>query len=50
VILQFTERGARRTTGGTFSWQLSPNRAALRGMFSSDAANASGSSVARRMD
>jgi penicillin-binding protein 1A len=50
VILQFTERGARRSTGGTFSWQLSPNRAALRGNFSSDAANASGSSVARRMD
>jgi len=50
VILHFTERGARRSTGGTFSWQLSPNRAALRGNFSSDAANASGSSVARRMD
>ncbi len=50
VVLRFTERGARRSTGGTFSWQLSPNRAALRGMFSSDAANASGSSVARRMD
>ena len=50
VILQFTERGARRSAAGGFSWQLSQDRGALRGNFWSDAANASGSSVARRMD
>ncbi len=50
VTLQFTERGARRAAGGGFSWQLSPDRGALRGNFWSDAANASGNSVARRMD
>ncbi|HYX23888.1 MAG TPA: PBP1A family penicillin-binding protein, partial [Thermoanaerobaculia bacterium] len=50
VTLQFTERGARRSAAGGFSWQLSADRAALRGNFWSDAANASGSSVARRMD
>ncbi len=50
VTLQFTERGARRSAAGGFSWQLSQDRAALRGNFWSDAANASGSSVARRMD
>ncbi|HEX2225371.1 MAG TPA: hypothetical protein VHN15_14315, partial [Thermoanaerobaculia bacterium] len=49
VELRFTERGARRSTNGGFSWELSPNRTALRGSFRSTAANTSGSSTARRM-
>jgi hypothetical protein len=50
VTLQFTERGARRSTAGGFSWHLSSSRASLRGTFWSNAANTSGASVARRMD
>jgi penicillin-binding protein 1A len=49
VTLQFTERGAKRSTNGSFSWQLSADRTALRGSFQSTAANTSGSSLARRM-
>jgi penicillin-binding protein 1A len=49
VRLQFTERGAKRTTNGGFSWQLSADRTALRGSFWSTAADTSGSSLARRM-
>ena len=49
VILEFKERGAKRTTGGSFSWTLSPDRTALRGSFQSTAADTSGSSLARRM-
>jgi penicillin-binding protein 1A len=49
VILTFTEQGAKRTTRGSFSWTLSADRTTLRGSFDSDAANASGSSLARRM-
>ena len=49
VILTFTEQGAKRSTRGSFSWTLSADRTTLRGSFDSDAANASGSSLARRM-
>jgi|GEM_PF-17012 len=49
VILQYTERGARRTTSGSFTFTLSADAAALRGAFSSTAAAASGAAVARRM-
>jgi penicillin-binding protein 1A len=49
VTLRFTEHGTRRTTSGTFNWQLSADRTALRGSFSSSAADTSGSSTARRM-
>jgi penicillin-binding protein 1A len=49
VTLQFTERGAKRTTTGGFSWTLSPDRTTLRGTFWSTAADTSGSSLARRM-
>jgi len=49
VTLQFTERGAKRSTNGSFSWQLSADRTALRGSFRSTAADTSGSSLARRM-
>jgi penicillin-binding protein 1A len=49
VVLQFTERGAKRSTTGSFSWTLGPNGNALRGSFWSTAADTSGSSVARRM-
>jgi 1A family penicillin-binding protein len=47
VLLQFTERGARRSTDGSFSWIVSPG--ALHGSFTSTAAATSGGSVARRM-
>lgn len=49
VELRFTERGARRSTSGGFSWELSANRSALRGSFHSNAADTSGRSTARRM-
>jgi penicillin-binding protein 1A len=49
VTLQYTERGARRSTTGSFSFTLSPDGSALRGSFSSTAANASGGTVARKM-
>lgn len=49
VILEFTERGARRSTTGSFSWILAPDGRALRGSFESTAADTSGGSVARRM-
>jgi hypothetical protein len=49
VHLEFTERGAKRTTNGSFSWTLSADRTALRGTFRSTAADTSGSSLARRM-
>lgn len=49
VTLRFTERGAKRTTGGSFSWELSADRTALKGSFESTAANTSGRSVAYRM-
>jgi penicillin-binding protein 1A len=49
VILQFTERGAKRATTGSFAWTLAPNGNALHGSFWSTAADTSGSSVARRL-
>ncbi|HEV2853168.1 MAG TPA: PBP1A family penicillin-binding protein [Thermoanaerobaculia bacterium] len=49
VILEFRERGAKRTTTGRFSWTLSADRTALRGSFQSTAADASGRSLAVRM-
>ena len=49
VILQFTERGAKRSTNGSFSWTLSPDGRALRGSFQSTAAATSGGSAGRRM-
>ncbi|HKI05424.1 MAG TPA: PBP1A family penicillin-binding protein [Thermoanaerobaculia bacterium] len=49
VTLQFTERGAKRSTNGGFSWQLSADRTALRGSFWSTAAATSGNSLAVRM-
>ncbi|HVS00418.1 MAG TPA: transglycosylase domain-containing protein, partial [Thermoanaerobaculia bacterium] len=49
VNLRFSEHGTRRTSNGTFTWQLSADRTALRGTFSSSAADTSGSSTARRM-
>lgn len=49
INLEFTERGAKRTTNGSFSWTLSADRTALRGTFRSTAADTSGSSLARRM-
>ncbi|HEY0512542.1 MAG TPA: PBP1A family penicillin-binding protein [Thermoanaerobaculia bacterium] len=49
VILQFTERGARRSTNGSFSWIVTADAGALHGSFQSTAADTSGGSVARRM-
>ncbi|MFL6195674.1 MAG: PBP1A family penicillin-binding protein [Thermoanaerobaculia bacterium] len=49
VTLTFTERGAKRSTSGGFSWTLTADRTALRGTFWSTAAATSGSSLARRM-
>jgi penicillin-binding protein 1A len=49
VTLQFTERGAKRSTTGSFAWTLAPNGNALHGTFWSTAADTSGGSMARRM-
>jgi penicillin-binding protein 1A len=49
VTLEFTEHGARRSTGGGFSWRLAPDDTTLRGSFWSTAAGTRGRSVARRM-
>jgi penicillin-binding protein 1A len=49
VVLTFTERGAKRSTSGGFTWTLSADRTALRGSFWSTAAATRGSSLARRM-
>jgi serine/threonine-protein kinase len=48
LVLHFTEIGARRTSRGTMRWRIAPG-SMLRGRFSSDAAESSGPSVARRL-
>jgi len=45
--LQFTEHGARRVSGGMFVMDVAPD-GTLRGQFESNAANSSGTSLARR--
>lgn len=49
LVLNFTEQGAWRTSSGTIRWLISPGAAALQGRFASDAAQSSGTSVARRV-
>jgi hypothetical protein len=48
LVLHFTEIGSERTSRGTMRWRMGPG-STLRGRFSSDAADSSGSSVARRL-
>jgi penicillin-binding protein 1A len=50
VLLEFTEHGARRPTGGVFEWRLNPDGTTLRGSFTSSAAATRGLSIARRLD
>jgi penicillin-binding protein 1A len=50
VVLEFTEQGAHRATGGVFQWRLTPDGATLRGSFTSSAAAARGPSIARRLE
>ena len=49
VVLTFSERGATRTSAGTFRWQLATDGSSLRGSFWSDAANTNGPSSGRRV-
>jgi penicillin-binding protein 1A len=49
VRLRFTEQGARRSSGGSFSWRLTPGGDRLSGSFASSAADTSGSSSAWRI-
>jgi hypothetical protein len=49
LTLEFTEQGARRSSGGGFTLHLSADRTALRGSFWSDVAGTTGSTLARRM-
>jgi membrane carboxypeptidase/penicillin-binding protein len=49
VTLAFRERGTRRTSGGMFSFSVSPDWRGLGGTFRSDAANATGSAVATKV-
>ena len=48
LVLTFTERGARRTSSGSFEMQLADD-GSLHGRFSSDAGRSSGSAQAVRM-
>jgi len=48
VELRFVEHGLERVSEGRFQWQISPGAAHLDGRFSSDVANSSGRSEARR--
>jgi eukaryotic-like serine/threonine-protein kinase len=48
LVLHFTEIGSERISRGTMRWRMGPG-STLRGRFSSDAADSSGSSVARRL-
>jgi penicillin-binding protein 1A len=50
VHLEFTEHGAKRSTGGGFEWRLAPDGSTLRGNFWSTAADTRGRSVARRLE
>ena len=49
VVLSFTEHGAKRTTSGGFTWNLSADRTEMRGSFWSTAASTKGRSTAVRM-
>jgi hypothetical protein len=49
LVLSFVEQGAWRTSSGTIRWLIAPGADALQGRFASDAAQSSGTSVARRV-
>jgi hypothetical protein len=49
LVLSFTEQGASRTSAGTIRLLIAPGGGALQGRFASDAAESSGTSVARRV-
>ena len=49
VTLSFTEKGALRSSTGSFRWQVAPDHARLSGSFASDAAGSRGSSSAQRV-
>ena len=49
LILDFTEQDAARTSAGTIRLLIAPGGGALQGRFASDAAQSSGTSVARRV-
>ena len=48
LTLDFTERGAVRSSSGTFRWWLSADQARMSGTFTSDAAASHGASSVRR--
>jgi hypothetical protein len=48
LILSFSEQGAERSSSGTMRWRIA-GEGAMQGRFASDAAQSSGSSVARRV-
>jgi eukaryotic-like serine/threonine-protein kinase len=49
LVLDFVEQGAYRSSVGTIRWLMSPGAGAMQGRFASDAAQSSGTSVARRV-
>jgi hypothetical protein len=49
LVLDFVEQGAWRSSAGTIRWLVSPGAGAMQGRFASDAAQSSGTSVARRV-
>jgi hypothetical protein len=48
ISATFEEEGTRRKSAGTFDWTYEPKTNALKGTFTSTAANASGPSVGKR--
>ena len=50
VTATCTEKGARRSTSGSFIWTVSPDGRMLKGSFTSTAANSQGTSIGERME
>ena len=50
VTATFTEKGARRTTSGSFIWTVSTDGRMLKGSFTSTAANSQGTSIGERIE
>lgn len=49
LVLSFVEEGGLRSSAGTIRWLIAPGAGSMQGRFASDAAQSSGTSVARRL-
>jgi hypothetical protein len=50
VTATCTEKGARRSTSGSFIWTVSPDGRIIKGNFTSTAANSRGTSIGERIE